>query len=100
MNTQHEAHDALRHGPATQRPEEIANAKVFAPGQEKRQARQPTSTRVPQTFHPAAAAFHGEALPRSQNTAAKLAWLRSMKKMLSGRKRSGAARAVVQGRYA
>ena len=32
---QHKARDALRHGPARQRPEEIANAKVFAPGQEK-----------------------------------------------------------------
>jgi hypothetical protein len=57
----------------------------------KRQPRQPTSTRVPQTVHQAPAAFQGEVLPRSQNTAAKLAWLRTMKKMRAGRKRSGAA---------
>jgi hypothetical protein len=31
---QHEVRDALRHEPARQRPEEIANARVFAPGQE------------------------------------------------------------------
>ena len=59
---QHKARDALRHGPARQRPEEIANAKVFAPGQEKEASAAATST-------------------RRQNAAAKLAWLRSMKKI-------------------
>jgi hypothetical protein len=81
----------FRHGPARQKPEEIANAKVFAPGQEKEASAAADVNEGAQTVHQGPAAFQGEALPRRQNTAAKLAWLRSMKKMRAGRKRSGAA---------
>ena len=43
---QHEARDALRHEPARQRPEEIANAKDSRRVRKKRQARQPKVPRA------------------------------------------------------
>ena len=48
---QHEARDALRHGPARQKPEEIANAKVVAPGQEKEASEAADVNEGAQTVH-------------------------------------------------